>query len=64
MRQRLFYFMLRSHLASMPRIHCANMSKEIYTSEEGSKEHCQCGAAALSNQRIFDWLDETLKSEF
>lgn len=31
----------------------------LFTSEEGAEEHCQCGAAALSNQRIFDWLDET-----
>jgi pimeloyl-ACP methyl ester carboxylesterase len=31
----------------------------LFTSEEGSEEHCQCGASALSNQRIFDWLDET-----
>ncbi|MFL6372794.1 MAG: alpha/beta hydrolase family protein [Nitrososphaera sp.] len=32
----------------------------LFTSEEGAEEHCQCGASALSNQRIFDWLDETL----
>lgn len=31
----------------------------LFTSDEGAEEHCQCGAAALSNQRIFDWLDET-----
>jgi pimeloyl-ACP methyl ester carboxylesterase len=31
----------------------------LFTSEEGAEEHCQCGASALSNQRIFDWLDET-----
>ena len=31
----------------------------LFTSEEGAEEHCQCGALALSNQRIFDWLDET-----
>jgi hypothetical protein len=24
-----------------------------------SEEHYQCGAPAISNQRIFDWLDET-----
>lgn len=33
----------------------------LFTTDEGAEEHCQCGAAALSNQRIFDWLDETLK---
>jgi pimeloyl-ACP methyl ester carboxylesterase len=31
----------------------------LFTTEEGAEEHCQCGAPALSNQRIFDWLDET-----
>ena len=31
----------------------------LFTSQEGAEEHCQCGAPALSNQRIFDWLDET-----
>jgi pimeloyl-ACP methyl ester carboxylesterase len=32
----------------------------LFTAEEGAEEHCQCGAPAISNQRIFDWLDETL----
>ena len=31
-----------------------------FTEEEGAEEHCQGGAPALSNQRIFDWLDKTL----
>jgi hypothetical protein len=31
----------------------------LLTIEEGAEEHCQCGAPAISNQRIFDWLDET-----
>ena len=35
----------------------------LFTAEEGAEEHCQCGAAALSNQRIFDWLDETLNNK-
>lgn len=30
----------------------------LFTQDEGAEEHCQCGAASLSNQRIFDWLDE------
>ncbi|NAL77938.1 alpha/beta hydrolase family protein [Nitrososphaera sp. AFS] len=30
----------------------------LFTAEEGAEEHCQCGASALSNQRILDWLDE------
>ena len=29
-----------------------------FTEQEGAEEHCQCGAPALSNQRIFDWLDQ------
>jgi alpha-beta hydrolase superfamily lysophospholipase len=31
----------------------------LFTAEEGAEEHCQIGAPALSNQRIFDWLDDT-----
>jgi hypothetical protein len=34
----------------------------LFTVEEGAEEHCQCGASSLSNQRIFDWIDETLKN--
>ena len=30
----------------------------LFNEDEGSEEHCQCCAFALSNQRIFDWLDE------
>jgi pimeloyl-ACP methyl ester carboxylesterase len=30
----------------------------LFTTEEGAEEHCQSGAPAISNQRIFDWLDE------
>jgi pimeloyl-ACP methyl ester carboxylesterase len=33
-----------------------------FTEEEGAEEHCQGGAPALSNQRIFDWLDKTLNN--
>jgi hypothetical protein len=32
----------------------------LVTAEEGAEEDCQCGALILFNQRIFDWLDETL----
>jgi hypothetical protein len=31
----------------------------LFTTEEGAEEHCQSGAPAISNQLIFDWLDET-----
>lgn len=33
----------------------------VFTVEEGAEEHCQSGASAITNQRIFDWLDETFK---
>jgi dienelactone hydrolase len=34
-----------------------------FTEQEGAEEHCQCGAPALSSQRIFDWLDEILQKK-
>ncbi|MFL6320443.1 MAG: alpha/beta hydrolase family protein [Nitrososphaeraceae archaeon] len=33
----------------------------LFTEGEGAEEHCQEGALSLSNQRIFDWLDETFQ---
>jgi len=30
-------------------------------SQLGAELHCQSGGQLLGNQRIFDWLDETLK---
>lgn len=33
----------------------------LFTTEEGAGEHCQMGAALLSNQRVFDWLDGILE---
>jgi len=37
-------------------------SKEyiLFTKEEGAEEHCQSGAPAITNQRIFDWFDQIL----
>jgi pimeloyl-ACP methyl ester carboxylesterase len=32
----------------------------LFTAEDAAEEHCHAGAAFLLNQRIFDWLDETL----
>jgi len=32
----------------------------FFTEDEGAGDHCQTGSPALSQQRIFDWLDETL----
>lgn len=36
----------------------------LFTEEEGAEEHCQCGAPAITNQRIFDWLDQILIKNF
>ena len=32
----------------------------LFTRAEAAAEHCQVGAYALSNERIFNWLDENL----
>lgn len=32
----------------------------LFTAEDAAEEHCQVGAKTLLNQRVFDWLDETL----
>jgi dipeptidyl aminopeptidase/acylaminoacyl peptidase len=32
----------------------------LFTTEEGAEDHCHIAALSLTNQRIFDWLDETL----
>jgi pimeloyl-ACP methyl ester carboxylesterase len=32
----------------------------IFTTEEGAGEHCQVGAYSLSNEQIFNWLDNNL----
>jgi alpha-beta hydrolase superfamily lysophospholipase len=31
-----------------------------FTAAEDATPHCQMGAMAISNQRVFDWLDQTL----
>jgi len=33
----------------------------VFTAEEGAGEHCQIGAYMISNERIFNWLEETLQ---
>jgi dienelactone hydrolase len=33
----------------------------VFTIAEGAELHCQVGAAAVSHQRICDWLDEALR---
>lgn len=32
----------------------------VFTAAQDATPHCQMGALAISNQRIFDWLDQTL----
>ena len=34
-----------------------------FTEQEGAEEHCQCGASALCNQCIFDWLDDIFQKK-
>ncbi|MGJ7911106.1 alpha/beta hydrolase family protein [Neobacillus sp. LXY-1] len=34
-----------------------------FTAEDGAEEHCQFGALVYFNQRMFEWLDETLNIE-
>ena len=33
-----------------------------FTGSEGAGEHCHEGALTLFHQRLFDWLDDTLRS--
>jgi len=32
----------------------------LFTEDEGADEHCQMGAIAVSNERIFNWLDSVI----
>jgi pimeloyl-ACP methyl ester carboxylesterase len=32
----------------------------LFTADEGAEDHCQVAALSLSNQRIFDWLDDVI----
>ncbi|ADG99446.1 dienelactone hydrolase [Segniliparus rotundus DSM 44985] len=34
-----------------------------FTADEGAGEHCHTGALLLFHQRMFDWLDDTFKTE-
>jgi len=33
----------------------------VFTKEDTAQAHCQAGATALSNERIFNWLDKTIR---
>jgi pimeloyl-ACP methyl ester carboxylesterase len=46
-------------LVSVP---CSSKKYILFTEEEGAEEHCQCGAPAITNQRIFDWFDQIFKN--
>lgn len=35
----------------------------LFTREDAAEEHCQIGASVISNARVLDWLDETMKQE-
>ncbi len=35
----------------------------LFTKEEGADAHCQIGATALSNEKIFNWLDRVFKKK-
>lgn len=32
----------------------------LFKSEEGAGAHCQCGAKLIGNERIFDWIEDTI----
>jgi pimeloyl-ACP methyl ester carboxylesterase len=32
----------------------------MFTAEDSAEEHCQIGAGSVSNERMLDWLDETM----
>ncbi|RRA47677.1 S9 family peptidase [Acidipila sp. EB88] len=34
-----------------------------FTSEDGAENHCQSGALAYKDEAVFNWIDETLKSD-
>lgn len=39
---------------------CCPKTYSLFTAEDAAEEHCHVGAKTLLNQRVFDWLDETL----
>ena len=41
-------------------LHCPK-TFTAFTAAEGAGEHCQEGALTLFHQRLFDWLDDTLR---
>ena len=42
-------------------LHCPK-TFAAFTAAEGAGEHCSEGALTLFHQRMFDWLDDTLRS--
>jgi len=51
---------LISHYLGILLINVSNKKLVHFSEEEGSGGHCEMLARSLYNQRIFDWLDETL----
>jgi predicted alpha/beta-fold hydrolase len=47
-------------LALYKALNVSNKKLVHFSEEEGSGGHCEMLARSLYNQRIFDWLDETL----
>lgn len=35
----------------------------LFTKEEGAEEHCQVGAKLIASQRIFNWIEDTIKNK-
>jgi hypothetical protein len=33
----------------------------LFTKDDTAQAHCQAGATAISNERIFNWLDRTVR---
>jgi hypothetical protein len=58
-----YAFMFYSLFNVVPKLfdtlHCPK-SYLLFTADDTVEEHCYIGASLLLNQRVFDWLDETL----
>ena len=42
-------------------LRCNSKKYLKFTEEEGAEDHCHIAALSLANQRVLDWLDETMK---
>jgi dienelactone hydrolase len=55
------HFLLGQPAMLYEALHCPKTFL-TFTAAEGAGEHCHEGALTLFHQRLFDWLDDTLKS--